>query len=112
MTWPELNAHIRQAPSSRQAELALAHRQGRFAFVATVFVLGLLGLALAGRWRSKAATFGVALAVIVLYGVCFGFGAGLNRYGYPAAYGTWTANGAFLVIGVRLLRSRRKTLQC
>ncbi len=110
MTWPELNAHIRQAPSSRQAELALAHRQGRFAFVATVFVLGLLGLALAGRWRSKLATFGVALAVLVLYGVCFGFGTGLNKYGYPAAYGTWTANGAFLVIGVRLLRSRRKTL--
>ena len=110
MTWPELNTHIRQAPSSRQAELALAHRQGRFAFVATVFVLGLLGLALAGRWRSKVATFGAALAVIVLYGVCFGFGAGLNKYGYPAAYGTWTANGAFLVIGVRLLRSRRKTL--
>ncbi len=35
MTWPELNDHIQHAPSSRQAELALAHRQQRFAFVAT-----------------------------------------------------------------------------
>jgi hypothetical protein len=43
-----------------------------------------------------------------LYGVCFGFGAGLNKFGYPAAYGTWTANGAFLVIGLRLRRSRRR----
>jgi hypothetical protein len=33
-------------------------------------------------------------------------GAGLNKFGYPAAYGTWTANGAFLVIGLRVLRSR------
>ena len=107
MTLPELNDHIRNAPSSRQAELARAHRQERFAFVATVFVLGLLGLALAGRWRSIAGTFGVALAVVILYGVCFGFGARLDNYGYPAAYGTWTANGTFLVIGLRLLRSRQ-----
>jgi len=108
MTLPELNAHIREAPSSRQAELARAHRQERFAFVATVFVLGLLGLALAGRWRSRLGTFAAALSVLVLYGVCFGLGAGVNTYGYPAAYGTWTATGAFFVIALRLLRSRRE----
>jgi len=108
MTLLELNDHIRHAPSSRQAELARAHRQERFAFVGAVFVLGLLGLALAGRWRSNLATFGVALVVLVLYGVCFGFGAGLNKYGYPAAYGTWTANGGFMILGLRLLRSRQR----
>lgn len=108
MTLMELNAHIRHAPSSRQAELARAHRQERFAFVATVGILGLLGVALAGRWRSML-TFGAALTIVVLYGVCFGFGAGLNTRGYPAAYGTWTANAAFLVIAVRLLRSRSST---
>ena len=79
MTLPELNAHIRHAPSSRQADLARASREERFAFVGSVFVLGLLGLALAGRWRSRLATFGVSLAILVLYGLCFGFGAGLNK---------------------------------
>jgi Lipopolysaccharide export system permease LptF/LptG len=106
MTLVELNEHIRQPPSTRQAELARAHRQERFAFVGAVFVLALLGLGLAGRWRSEAATSGAAIAILVGYGVCFGFGAGLNTFGYPAAYGTWTANGAFLVIALRLLRSR------
>ena len=109
MTLLELNNHIRDAPSSRQAELARAHRHERFAFVATVGILGLLGVALAGRWRSMVLTFGAALAIVILYGVCFGFGAGLNTRGYPAAYGTWTANAAFLVIAVRLLRSRSST---
>ena len=106
MTLPELNAHIRHAPSSRQADLARANREERLAFVGAVFVLGLLGLALAGRWRSSLATFGVALAIVVLYGLCFGFGTGLNKYGYPVAYGTWTANGAFFVFALRLLRSQ------
>ena len=109
MTLTELNTHIRNAPSSRQAELARAHRHERFAFVATVGILGLLGVALAGRWRSMVLTFAAALAIVILYGVCFGFGAGLNTRGYPAAYGTWTANAAFLVIAVRLLRSRSST---
>jgi lipopolysaccharide export LptBFGC system permease protein LptF len=84
------------APSSRQEELARAHRQQRVAFAASVFVLALLGLGLAGRWRSRAATFGAALALLVLYGVCFGVGAGPNNGAYPSTYGTWTANGAFL----------------
>ena len=74
-----------------------------------VGILGLLGVALAGRWRSMVLTFGAALAIVILYGVSFGFGAGLNSRGYPAAYGTWTANAAFLVIAVRLLRSRSST---
>jgi hypothetical protein len=90
MTLPELKDHLHY----------------HFAFVGTVFVLCLLGLALAGRWRSRLATFGVALAILVLYGLCFGFGAGLNKYGYPVAYGTWTANGAFFVFALRLLRSQ------
>jgi Lipopolysaccharide export system permease LptF/LptG len=107
MTLPELNAHIRDASSSRQAELARAHRHERFAFVATVFVLGLLGFALAGRWRSRVATRVVALSVIVFHGVCFGYGTVLDSRDYPAAYGTWTANGAFLVIGLLLLRARQ-----
>ena len=107
MTLPELNDYIRNPPSTRQAELARAHRQERFAFVASVFVLGLLGLAIAGRWQSMAGTLGVALAVVIVYDVCFGFGGRLDNYGYAAAYATWTANGTFLVIGLRLLRSRQ-----
>jgi lipopolysaccharide export LptBFGC system permease protein LptF len=104
MTLPELNAHIRDAPSSRQEELARAHRRNDSGS-SQPFVLG-LGFALAGRWRSAMATFCVATVVLLLYGVCFGFGAGLDKFGYPPAYGTWTANGAFLIIGLRLLRSR------
>ena len=109
MTLAELNEHIRHAPSSRQQDLARAHRQERFAFVGTVFVLGMLGLALAGRWRSSV-TFAAALVVLFIYGAAFGFGAGLNNYGYPAGFGTWTANGAFLVMALRLLRSRKTML--
>jgi lipopolysaccharide export LptBFGC system permease protein LptF len=105
MTLPELNEHIRHASSSRQADLARANRDQRFAFVGTVFVLALLGLALAGRWRSRVATLVAALAIFVTFSVCFGFGASLNTYGYPAAYGAWTANGAFLVFALRLLRN-------
>ncbi len=112
MTWLELNEHIRHAPSNRQADLARAHRQQRFAFVGSVFVLGLLGLGVAGRWRSRVVTLGAALALLAVYGVCFGLGAGLNNGGYPSTYGVWTANGAFFVIGLRLLRSRREALPC
>jgi Lipopolysaccharide export system permease LptF/LptG len=107
MTLPELNAHIRDASGGRQAELARAHRHERFAFVATVFVLGLLGFALAGRWRSRAATLVVALSVIVFHGVCFGYGTVWDSRDYPAAVGPWTANGAFFVIGLLLLRARQ-----
>ena len=56
LTLPELNDHIRHAPSSREEERARAQRHMRFAFTASVFVLGLLGLGIAGRWQSRWAT--------------------------------------------------------
>jgi hypothetical protein len=106
MRLPELNEHIHSAPSRRQAELARAHRQERVAFVGAVFVLGLLGLGLVGRWRSVVITTTAAIAVLGLFGASFSLGAGVDRYGYPPAYGIWTANGAFLVLALRLIRTR------
>jgi hypothetical protein len=106
MTWSELNTHIRSAPSSRQEELARAHRQQRVAWVASFAVLALVGLGLAGRWRSMASTIGWPLLLGVGYANCFFLAGGLDSYGYPSVYGVWTVNLTFAVVGVRLLRSR------
>ena len=95
LTWTELNAQIREPASRRQEELARANRQQRFALVGSVFVMALLGLGVAGRWRSRAATIGASLVLLVLYAGCFDLASHLDRGGYPSAYGTWTANVAF-----------------
>jgi hypothetical protein len=55
MTLPMLNNHIAHAPSARKETRAREHRAQRFAFVAFVPILGLVGLGLAGRWRSRPA---------------------------------------------------------
>jgi lipopolysaccharide export LptBFGC system permease protein LptF len=106
MTWGELNAHIRSAPSSRQEELARAHRQQRVAWIASFVVLALVGLGLAGRWRSIAPTIGWPLLLLVAYANCFFLAGGLDGYGYPSVYGVWTVNLTFAVVGLRLMRSR------
>jgi lipopolysaccharide export LptBFGC system permease protein LptF len=106
MNWMELNAHIRQAPSSRQEELARAHRLQRFALIMSPLVMALLGLGVAGRWRSRAATIGVSLALLIVYAGCFTLASGANDGGTRSAYGTWTANAAFAIVGLRLLRTR------
>jgi Lipopolysaccharide export system permease LptF/LptG len=108
LTWTELNAEIRKPTSSRQQELARAHRQQRFALVGSAFVMALLGLGVAGRWRSRTATIGASLVLLVLYAGCFTLAADLNRGGDASAYGTWTANIAFAVVGLRRLRSRKE----
>ena len=108
LTWTELNAQIRAPVSSRQEELARAHRQKRFAVIGSAFVMALLGLGVAGRWRSRAATIGASLVLLVLYGGCFVLASELNHGGSPSAYGVWTANGAFAILGLRLLRSRKE----
>jgi hypothetical protein len=108
LTRTELNAQIREPASSRQEKLARAHRQQRFAIVGSAFVMALLGLGMAGRWRSRAATIGAALVLLVLYGGCFILASNLDRAAYPSIYGPWTANLAFAVVGLRLLRSRKE----
>jgi lipopolysaccharide export LptBFGC system permease protein LptF len=108
LTWKELNAQIRAPASSRQEELARAHRQKRFAIIGSAFVMALLGLGVAGRWRSRAATIGASLVLLVLFGGCFILASELNHGGSPAAYGVWTANGAFAILGLRLVRSRKE----
>ena len=107
LTWTELNAQIREPASRRQQELARAHRQQRFALVASAFVMALLGLGLVGRWRSRAATIGASLVLLFLYDWCFALAASLDRGAFPSIYGTWTVNMAFAVLGLRLLRSRK-----
>jgi Lipopolysaccharide export system permease LptF/LptG len=108
LTWTELNEQIREPSSRRQEELARANRQGRFALVGSVFVMALLGLGMAGRWRSRATTIGASLVLLVLYVGCFVLASELNDGGYRSAYGVWTANGAFAIVGLRLLRSRKE----
>jgi Lipopolysaccharide export system permease LptF/LptG len=106
LTWTELNAQIREPASRRQEDLARAHREQRFALIASVFVLSLLALSVASRWRSHATTFGVSLVLLILYGGCFALASQMDRGGAPSAYGVWTVNGAFAILGLRLLRSR------
>ncbi len=107
MSWMELKAHIREAPSSRQEEIARSHRLQRFAMIASTFVMALLGLGVAGRWQSRATTIAAALALLVLYVGCFTLASGQHPGGYPSAYGTWAANAAFALVGMRLLRTRQ-----
>jgi hypothetical protein len=104
MTWWQLGDHIRHAPSRRAEELARGHRQGRSHMVASVFVLAMLGLGLAGRWRSRAATVAAAIALLGLYVFCFT--RGWNNGGRPLAFWVWSANVTFFVLGVGLIRSR------
>jgi hypothetical protein len=102
MTLPELNTYIRQGPDNGETQRARAHRQERFAFVGTALVLGLMGLALAGLWRSRLPRFCVAFVVLATYVAVFGY-----QNDHPPAYGAWTANVIFLIAGVSWLRSRR-----
>ncbi len=107
LTWTELNAQIREPASRRQEEIARSHRLQRFALIASAFVMALLGLGVSDRWRSRATTIATALALLVLYVGCF-IGVRPEPGGYPSAYGTWTANVAFAVVGLRLLRTRKE----
>ena len=104
MTWLALDDRIRNAPSRRAEEQAREHRQGRIAMVVSVFALAALGLGLAGRWRSRAATGVAAVALLVLYVFCFTHG--WNNGGRPLALWAWSANAAFFVLGVGLIVSR------
>jgi hypothetical protein len=106
LTWMELNAQIRVARDRRQEELARASRQQRFALIGSALVMALLGLGMAGRWRSRATTTGASLALLALYAACFVLASDMG--GYRSVYGVWTANGAFAILGLRLLRSRRE----
>ncbi len=105
MTLPMLNHHIAHPPSVREEALARAHRRQRFAFVALVSIVGVLGFGLAGRWRSRYATLGASLIVLVLYVMCFSLG-GDRRHGSPSLYWPWVANGLFLLLAIALLRWR------
>ena len=105
MTLPMLNDHLRHAPSVAEQLRGRNHRLQRFAFVALVPITALLAFSLVDRWRSRLATLGAALAILLAYSICFSIGA--NRYGDPSMYGAWTANGIFFVLAVRLMRTRR-----
>jgi lipopolysaccharide export LptBFGC system permease protein LptF len=104
MTLPMLNDHIANPPSATESTRALAHRQQRFAIVALVPVTGLLGLSLAGRFRSRMRTLGATLAIFVMY--TFALGLGADRYGNPSSWGLWTANAVFFALALLLLRTR------
>lgn len=104
MTWTALNDRIRNPPSVRAEEQARAHRQGRVAMVMAVLVLAPLGLALAGRWRSRALTAVAATVLLVLYTFCFTHG--WNAGGRPLTLWAWSTNVAFFVLGVGLVHSR------
>jgi lipopolysaccharide export LptBFGC system permease protein LptF len=104
MTLPMLTEYIAQPISASEKTRAQNHLQRRFAFVAVVPILGLLGLSLMDRWRSRLTTLGAALAIFFLYSMCLNLGA--NRDGIASLYGPWTANALFFVFAVRLLRTR------
>jgi len=104
MTLPMLNDHIAHAPSPREEARARGHRGQRFAFVALVPILGLVGLGLAGRWQSRLATLAVSVLVLALYYGWFELGS--DRYGNRSFYGQWLANGLFLLFAIALLRWR------
>jgi len=104
MTLPMLNDHIAHAPSSFQEARARKHRHMRFAFIALVPIMALLGLSLVDRWRSRLVTLAAAIAIVFLYSFCLN--AGTDRFGNTSLYGPWTANVLFFVLAVRLLRTR------
>jgi lipopolysaccharide export LptBFGC system permease protein LptF len=106
LSWGELNELVRHPPSRRQEALARAHRQIRFAVVASPFGLALLALGLTRRWHSRTATAAAALVALGAYGTCFMLAGEIDGGGYPSAYGVWAANLAFALLGLRLLRSR------
>jgi hypothetical protein len=110
MTLFDLNDRIRRPPSVRAESMARAHRSDRFAFLASVFVFALLGLGIAGRWRSRTLTIAAALAMLVLYGGAFSAGAGMLRRATAFGYETWLANAVFGAIGLGQLASRARTL--
>jgi lipopolysaccharide export LptBFGC system permease protein LptF len=99
-----LNDRIANPASVRQGSAAHAHRQERFAFVALIPVVGLLGLALAGRWQSRAVTVVAAVGVFTLYGASLGLARELVTRGSPAP--VWTANAVLLGLGIWTLRVR------
>ena len=103
----DLNLQIANPPSVRQGRAARVARQERFAFVALVPVLGLLGLALAGRWQSRALTVLAAVGVFVLYGASLGAVRELVTRGSPAP--VWTANAVLLGLAIWVLMVRMRS---
>ncbi len=106
MRMRDLNARIANPPSVRQGRAARVQRQERFAFVALVPILGLLGLAFAGRWHSRALTVLAAVGVFVLYGTSLGAVRELLTHGSPAP--VWTANAVLLGLAIWVLKVRSK----
>jgi hypothetical protein len=107
MTLPELNDHIAHPPSVALESLARRHRHQRFAFVASVPVLGFVGLMLARRGSSRPLTFAVAFALLGVYYA--GFDTVLLR---PAGIDTlrpWAAPMLLLLVGFGLFALSPRT---
>ena len=107
MTGRMLSEQIANPPSVRQGALARAHRQERFAFVALIPVLGLLGLAFAGLWQSRALTLLAAIGVFTLYGVWLSVAPALMARRSPVPAAPWAANVVLLGLAMWMLRVRR-----
>jgi hypothetical protein len=106
-----LNEQIANPPSVRQAEVARVHRQERFAFVALIPVLGLLGLALAGRWQSRALTVVAAVGVFTLYGTWLTIAPELIGRRGSSATAVWMANAFLLALAIWALKVRARGLR-
>ena len=107
MTWRMLSEQIANPPSVRQGARARAHRQERFAFVALIPVLCLLGLAFAGLWQSRALTVLAAIGVFTLYGVWLSVAPQLIERRSPVPAAPWAANAVLLGLAIWILRVRR-----
>jgi lipopolysaccharide export LptBFGC system permease protein LptF len=103
MTWRELNEQIAHPPDSRAESLARARRWDHFAFLGLVPVLALLGYGLSNRGRSSGAEFFAALALWLVYYVCFSLAA--SDFAKPYMYLPWVVNGLFLIVALCLLRT-------
>lgn len=101
----ELNDRIRHAPSADALRQARAHRSLRLALSALPLILGFLALGITNRWRSRVLQFSVSLGLFLVYGTLFVLAA--NRV-VPLEHAVWITNGAFLLIGLALIASRKE----
>jgi hypothetical protein len=107
MTWRMLSEQIANPSSVGQGARARAHRQERFAFVALIPVLGMLGLAFAGLWQSRALTLLAAIGVFTLYGVWLSVAPELIARRPPVPAAPWAANVVLLGLAIWILKMRR-----
>jgi lipopolysaccharide export LptBFGC system permease protein LptF len=103
MNWTELNDAIANPASAHHFVVTRAHLHVRLALCAAPLVFGLLALGIAGRWRSRLATVGAAISILLLYGVLFGLGAKAARDVDPVFLGPWVANLIVGILAVALL---------